>query len=114
MRGRHADRQRVLRAASVVVALLMLPAAAVCAPYPFPAPAVQCRSDLAWLRMTRPDIRLPPMPADGEGDPGEGAPGEVWFVPAFPAPLPPAPRVWQQLQQTRYCGLARSLRHRVA
>lgn len=109
MRGLHSDRQRVLRAASVVVALLMLPAAAVCAPYPFPAPAVQCRSDLAWLRMTRPDIRLPPIPAGGEG-----APGEVWFVPAFPALLPPALRVWQQLQQTRYCGLARSLRHRVA
>ncbi|KFD24787.1 hypothetical protein GYRE_00756 [Yokenella regensburgei ATCC 49455] len=72
-------------------------------PYPFPAPSVQCRSDLAWLRLAMPEvlISLQPEPVGRDG---------VAFTPSRRS----VPEVWQRLQQDRYCELARTLRHRVA
>lgn len=99
------------------VALMLLPAllsaSAISAPYPFAAPAVQCRRDLAWLRVTLPDVlpaRALPVGRSTDTD----ADTDDLFIPAPAAHLPPALRVWQQLQQARYCELARALRHGVA
>lgn len=119
MRSRQSLRDRHTgRWWCVALALLpaLLSASAISAPYPFPAPAVQCRRDLAWLSVTLPEV-LPArglpvgsgrLSADADTD------ADDLFIPAAAAHLPPALRVWQQLQQARYCELARALRHGVA
>lgn len=93
----------------LLIPLTPSPVVAAGAPYPFPAPAVQCRRDLAWLRLAMPEARVFPGPVTAP----DRHDGEV-FTPVFPGALPSALRVWHQLQQSRYCGLARALRHRVA
>lgn len=116
MRARQAVRGWAV-ALALLSGLPCVPASA--ADYPFPAPGVQCRRDLAWLGVTLPAV-LPAREARGGQDAhadthtDAGADAGDLFMPAPAAPLLPALQVWQQLVRARYCGLARTLRHRVA